>query len=332
MPELSPTIWLILQSVLAAAGVAVWIALVLPSIAKLSEKRVLIDVWGPLSIVGPVLFAVGMGGESVAGEIGRQPVAVPIVVGMLGFGLAIFRVRSPGHSSSLGGIGLFPPVAWSIAAIVLLLLSAANVLTVLVGQCIFAAAAVVLWINTPPGHPDGSHGERDGRARRGESRAVIGMLLVALLAIGQGAALLAGGTGDTGAGHAARDACFIALGYAGVMLAITSIIASPIDATRLSGWSAMLGAIFGVGLLSLLHLLPTAMHSVHLNDDPINPLHILPSFEVAFGFATLAPEATGLLAIGLAGLAADRMGPLGRKTAGAILVFAACCLLLWKLL
>jgi hypothetical protein len=252
------------------------------------------------------------------------------MAGMLGFGLALGRMPSPAGSALRPYIGLFPPVVWSISAVILLLLCAANGLTVLVGQCIFAAAAVVLWINTPPTQQD--HQTKNPEVRRSGNRAVLGMLLVALLALGQGAALLVASAGNSGADHAARSACFIAIGYAAVLLFITSIVAPPTDAMRLSGWSAMLGAIFGVGLLSLLHLLPTAMHSLHLNDGPVDPLHVLPSFEVAHGFAALAPEATGLLAIGLAGVTADRIGSLGRKTAGGLLVFTVCCLLFWKLL
>jgi hypothetical protein len=100
---------------------------------------------------------------------------------------------------------------------------------------------------------------------------------------------------------------------------------------RLSAWSAALGASFGIGLLSLLHMLPSALRALHIAGD-LDPFNVTPSLAVANGFASLAPEAMGLLALGLASLTMDRMGFSGRKTAGALLVLAACCLLFWKVL
>ena len=324
----SSTIWLIIQLALAAGGAVTWIALVLPSIAKLSEKRLLLDVWGPLIVVGPILFGTVFVDESVAGIIGWQPIAGPILVGMLAFGIALLRMQTSEASSTAASIGLFGPVVWTVSAIILLLLAAVNVLTVLVGQCVFAAAAVALWISTPGQRPrEAPAASNYSESRSGEARAIIGMLIVAALAIAQGIALLSSDDG------AADIGCLIALGYAGLILCATATAAPPADVMRFAGWSAAIGATFGIGLLSLLHMLPSALRALGITEaGAVLPFHPVPTLEVAYGFAALAPEATGLLGLGIAALAADRMGPLGRKTAATLILLAACCLLLWRVL
>ena len=136
---------LLAQAACALLGLGVLGRWVLPALAGANPGGgVLPDVWVPLAIVGPMLVLTGAIGDSVEGT-GWIPIAAPVCVGLVGVGAAL--------AWSAGARPLEPPARMLATAagagVVFLLLGAVDELAIWTGQCVFALAIVVLWINTP---------------------------------------------------------------------------------------------------------------------------------------------------------------------------------------
>lgn len=322
MLKLPPTIWIIVQALLALGGAALWLAVINPTLTQLRERRLILAVWGPVILVTPLLFLTA-GVRGSIDLIGQMAIGGPALIGVVAVAAALLfgPGRAPSDPDRGDQPGWFALTIWIGTGVVLLLLSAADVLNVMVGQCIFAAGAVVLWINTPT--MEQVHQARGSTSPQpGEGRAAGALFAAMVLAVGQGLALLAAGA------EAASITGGIALGSALVVVIGMVARRSAADAMTLGGWSASLGVLFALGLLSLLHMLPSVSETLAASEGPRMTVAARSTFQVARGFAAVAPEATALVMAGLAATFAGRLPAAGRRLIGAVLAVLTACLLL----
>jgi hypothetical protein len=294
---------LLVQAALAVVALHLLNRRVFPHMRAARQPELIADVWAPLAMVLPLLFLAGRVGATVRG-IGWAPIGGPICAGVLTLGAAMVAGRDEPQTTRPGAAAL---LCWAGAGLVLLMLGAAHELSIWTGQCIFALAAVLLWLNTPSlGHPPG----------RGTTLRPLGggmsMAFVLLCAIGQGMA----GLLITGPASAISAAMMIA--YAAAAGAGAAVLAGPGWAMRIGGWAAAIGMMLGVGIISLLRLMPQALV---ITLDPRSPARS----EVAHSFGAYALEAVLLMLVPAAAAGATR---LPRRTAialgiGCILLGAA---------
>jgi len=284
---------LVFQTVFAVKGVSLLWRRVYPSIAGFDSPALISDVWLPLIIAGPLLVIGGRVGNSVAG-FGWLPVGASVCVGMGMIGAVLIMARTP----VAGALPLRQIGAPALAGVVLLMLALSNELTMWTGQCAFALAAVLLWMNTPAATPP----RRDDDTER-TGWAVLGALVCAV--------------GQAGAGYLAVGAAPIPVATILVLSAFGAGIgavrmAGPVWATRLAVWTATIGTLMGIGLLSVLDLFPQDVH-------------------IARGFATYALEGSLLLLMPIVLIAAlpQSRGP--RIALGITLVAAVATLTAWRL-
>ncbi len=322
---ITPTIWLIVQIALACVTIVIWFVRVLPNLYRAPQPRLLLEVWAPVALIVPVLCGLGFVGTGIHEQQHWMPTAGVVLAAMCAVGVVLLRNDVHDNTARRFIHSGFAGVVWTIAGIMLLMLAAADVLTVIVGQCVFAVAAILLWMNTPSEQELATivRADDDLQAQRAAS---IGMLLIVVIAIGHGIAVVGGGQE-----HAFTSAG-IALGTALLIMIATSIYGPATGGLRLAGWTASLGVLFAIGVLSMLHMLPHAIAIASNGKEEATAIGRLPSIEVARGFAAVAPEAAGLIAVGLLGLVGDRLSIAGRRAAGAILALVSVCLLLWRLL
>lgn len=325
MLGLSPTAWLLIHAALAAATVGLWLVKVTPNLPAMKQRRLVIEVWAPFALVAPLLCGAAFIGDDVSAGTGWMPIAGPILCAMIAGGIAVCRSeRAAPPERGMVSIG-YAGALWVIAGVMLLMLCAADTLTVLVGQCTFAIGAVVLWINTPATRElDDAQAIETGRAA--ERAAGTAVALIVLLAAAQCVAII-----GAGAEHALLSGAIAGAALL-VMLGSVALSGPAANGERLAGWCAALGALFGLGVLSMLHVIPHAMKVIRPEQITAGGNLAPPPIEVAYGFAVLAPEASGLILLGLLALAGDRLPKAVRSSGGAILALGSACLILWRLL
>jgi hypothetical protein len=312
-----------LQAMLAAAALHLVRWYVLPGLVRARQPQIIVDVWLPVAMAAPFVLAALRLGADVKG-IGWTALGGPIVIAMLGAGFAM--IAAHGRFDPFGERTLLheedAPALWPlparivgaalIAGLVLLMLGAAHMMTVWIGQAAFALAAIVLWINTPDDLP-GS--ERPSQHETLAGWATIG---VVLLAAGQAVASL-----WIAPEHVAYSA-LIMLAHAGVIVAMSAFIAGPGIASRLGLWAASVGVLASLGILSLTHVLPRAIHAWTAEYiDPQPP-------QVAYGFGAYAFEATALLVLAPAMIALARLERTLQIIAGIAILLAALALVAWR--
>jgi hypothetical protein len=276
----------IVQAVLAVIALRLLNWRVFPQLRFARHPELVVDVWIPLAMVLPMVFLAGHVDSTVRG-IGWVPIGGPICAGILVMGAAMVASRGRGQIASPGWATL---ICWAAAGLVLLMLGAAHDLTIWTGQCAFALAAVLLWMNTPVvGHAPGGAATEHSTSAGGWWLA-----LVLLCAIGQGVA----GLLITGRGSAASAAMMVI--YAGAAGAGTAVLAGPGWAMRIGGWAAAVGMLLGIGLISLLELMPQALAVALVPQAGVRA-------QVAHGFGAYALEAALLLMAPVAVVAAIRL-------------------------
>lgn len=299
-------IWIPLaaQVILAALGTELFRLRVLPGLKGLEHPGLVLDVWGPLSLVLPLLFMAGWidGRVSVAGW---PAIGGPVILGVLALALAL---SVGGLFSDRDTLSRLAIASWTGAGLVLLLQSAASEMTLWTGQCSFAAAAVLLWMNTP------APGPTPDQPSRASIRVGWALLLAILLSVGQGWVALS--IGEDG-----RPFCLaVVMIYAVWILAMTAGIAGPDACMRVGGWAAGYGALLGLGLVSICVLLPEVYHI--LADRFLVTEHGWPRppvVRVAYGFGAFALEGTLLVLLAGAWALAGRW-PAGASRAVSIAV------------
>ena len=245
---------LLLQVLAAAASVRIFASRIAPNIQLLHKPAGTIDSLGPFALALP-LIATGWRAEWDAHGATWIPVGAPVVIAILALGVALLAAamsgRSPHASAApLDGadrpsIPVLHAVTWSAAGGLLLLLGAAHDLTMWVGQSVFAAGAVLLWMTTPelPRHePDAVDAQVGG-----------GLTLTLLCSIVQAVAL------SFVPLRYLPIAAALAIAHAGMIVALTARLSDSSAAIRIGGWTAVYGILLGLGTISLRHLLPAAL-------------------------------------------------------------------------
>ena len=297
---------LFVQVALAVAALWLLRARVFPAVREPGHSGLILDVWGPIAVVAPMLFAAGRIDGSV-GAVGWTPLGGPVACGVFALGAAMLGSQS-------GGEGPTPRMmaAWTAAGLVLLLLGSAHELTIWSGQCAFAAAALLLWVNMPPVPT-----ARQQRTPSEHPRAVEALLLVLLCALGQGAAAMV-------AGPETISIRVVTMVYAGLAVALAARVAGAGACLRLGGWSATYGVLLGLGVISTVHLLPQTVRALR-GDEGLVDVH------VAYGFGRYALEATVLVGLGGLAVGARMLAPGIRRAAGVAVILAAVWLVAWRL-
>lgn len=320
-----PLTWILIQSGLAAAALHVFRWHVLPQGYRGSPSRdaglavhgtatpLILDVWAPLAIVLPLLVTVLWTGYSVRGA-GWPALGGPVTLGLLALGAASIVGQDRDASTELAQAPL-PYSAFIVAIIsgaVLLLLGAAHVMHILVGQVAFALAAVVLWANTPD-MPRPDNAEDD------QPQVWMGMVLVVICAflMGVSAAFIEASLRWLSAS--------IMLLYGGIALLLTAMYAGPAACMRVGTWAAAVGVLLALGGLSIMQMLPQAVRLIMGGEaEDVR--------RIAYGFGAYAFEAAMLLVLPLFMLAIWNLPRGGRTLAGVVAIAVAAALTVWRLM
>lgn len=281
-------------------------ALASPALSQGASRALLTDLWLPVALIAPLLGPATRPVENVPLWSGRA--ASPAV------GLALLACAAVALGTSrrlsLRGITL-PLLMLALSGAVVLLLAAANRLSIGVGQTLFACAVVLMWVNTPRVPPKGAEPHLPGA-----------LIVILLLAAAQTAILVFMST------EAALRAGVAVVVIQGAM--IVGILArhSPAAALSIGGWTGVYGAMLCVGMVSVARLVRSTFLAGPDGDDRILQAA---SFGVASGFAHLAIEGA-LLVLGAASMAgAARLHGAGRITVGVAALLAGAGLIAWRL-
>jgi hypothetical protein len=270
------------QTVLAIGGLAILWVKVFPRLSGMKQPEVMVDVWGPLVLIGPLLFLCGSIGDRFD-ETAWTPLGGPIAAGLIG--LALSTILPAGRESGEKSGRFWLAVGgWSAIGGLLLLLGAADGLTVWTGQVVFALAAVTLWCNTPALPSQG------GRPTTPTERETsVWLLFAACCALAQGVVILI-------VGSEMRSLCsVVALGYAVLACGGALLTQDRWVSVRMTGWAAGYGALFGVGLLAIIEMFPQVAGAMKATFGESG--YIEPSISVMSGMGRLAPMAGLLLAL-----------------------------------
>lgn len=293
---------MVIQAFLAVAGLRMMLFRVFPNLSRIHHSALVIDIWGPITIVLPMMVMVGHLDGDVRSS-GWVSVGGPLLCAYLTFGLIFLAGRNTDVMQARPTSRTL--VIWMGLGLIYLLLSIAYTMTIWTGQVLFAMGAVLMWINTPDvaGHAQ--------TLREEDTRVVSGVTLALLFGVGQG---IAGYLVEPDY-RSISGAMMIV--YAVMILAGAVRIAGTNIALRLGGWAATYGMLFSLGTASLLFMIPTVIGYFMGNQPSI-------SVGVARGFGLYAFEAMGLLLLGPAVLLVARLGAHSRRfLGGAVLLGAA---------
>ena len=324
MPEwMAGNLWLFVQAALAIVMVEQLRRRVFPAVLRAPQPELVLDVWGPLALVMPMLFFVSRVETTVRGE-GWVTAGGPVVVGLLGLamGLAVYRHRaipmSIGEEENRITLRMRDVVAWTGVGALLVLLAAAHDLTIWIGQCAFAVGAVLLWINTPD-EPPAAMLRGGGHDDAAAAQVGFGMMLALLCAAGQGGASL------MMSGSAVGISAGMMIMAAAMSLAAAAQLVGPVAAIRLGGWAAAYGVLLGLGLLAAVRLLPTVIQAIQIH-------RVGPIGRIASGFGAYALEGCLMLVFGAAALMLQRMShDAARAALGWSVLALAALLAAWRL-
>ncbi len=328
---------IVIQILIALGMVRLLAGRIVPALGSLRQPELVLDVWLPLTFVLPVIILApglegslrGGGGlveevnELAPGWIGWSGGGAPVVIGML--------LVAAGMIGGQRGIGPFgeeiaegEAIGWRLGpriisvalatGILLLLVAAADVLSLWIGQMAFALAAVLLWINTPDHLP---RRDRNEKVTDEQAAAGFGMMLVIIGGVGIG---VIGRFGGAWTGFNAI-----------VLAAALAVVAALLIGRRWGGglcvrtglWVAGIGTLLGVGSLSLGFLVPRSLAAFFGPEPDPQPLLI------TFGMGTLAFEAVLLIVLSMLIGAWRQLPPtLVRLAGGGLLVVATIFLVL----
>lgn len=305
-------LWLLAQAVAAIIMIIALWRLALPALGRLTEPALLLDVWLPVTLVAPLLtFSLlaihrdhagqdAGATDAVAGSvvgIGWVSLGGPILLAALIVGAALIQSNrhanlEPSEETVRKAASNVAPwilrdwrpraaLAAVLAGLVILLLGAAHVLTMWIGNCAFALAAVLLWINTPDESDDVAPGEVNNPELQ---RMGFGMVAAVFAAIGQAVMVVPAGEVEP---VSSMTIATVSAVVAGVLVVRA---AGDANAIRVGLWTGGLGILFALGVLSLGVLLPRAILAIRLDADPGPPV-------VAHGFGVYAFEAVILIAL-----------------------------------
>ena len=268
-----------------------------------------INVFAPLALVGPMVLLVGRIDGSVHG-LGWVPIGGPIACGM--FALACALIVGNQLDQRITALRPLLLATWVSTGVVMLLVTATHELTLSVGQCAFALAAVILWLNTPQGASAGS-----GRAKVSGYGALWPALALAC-SLGQGVAALM--IDPSLAGYSGA----LMVTYAAMSAAIFACVCGTTAALSVGGWATVYGVLFAMGIMSLRQLIPMTVQTVTGGNTAALK-------HVAYGFGAYAPEAALMLTLGAAATSTKWMGRRPQRIGGVILLVVAAAWCAWRL-
>ena len=306
------SLWLILlQMTLVVISLRLLFGRVLPNLRRVRCPEIVLDIWAPISLALPMLVMVVRMEENVQG-VGWLPLGGPLVCGV--FGLSMMLILSQ-RGQDNPGLTLKPMSIWMVTGLVMLFLGAAHELRVWTGQAMFAIGAVLMWMNTADS-PGGNGGPAN--ATTDEMRTGYAMLWVVICSLGQGLAAM----NCEPEWWPLNGAMMIV--YALMVLAATARICGPQTALRLGGWIATYGVLFGLGLASLLFMMPTVLGALTGAETDM-------SDRVAYGFGLYAWEGSFLLMLGPAAWLLMRLHVVLQRLAGILVLLAISVLAAWRL-
>lgn len=300
---------------------------VLPRLVHAGQPQIIVDVWLPVALVMPMIFAV----SSIRADArdGWAAFGGPILCAILAAALAM--IARSGRSSAFGegsllheedATGTLWPLrvrllgAAMLSGLVLLMLGAAHTLSIWIGQAAFAIIAVLLWINTPDDAPPAGD-ERDGVG----AGLGIAMMSIVVLAIAQGASSLGVEAQQTELSSA------LMIAHAAAALGMTAFLVSPGIAVRIGLWAASVGVLGSLGVLSLMYVLPRAASAAMSLAEGYEPV----PQQIAYGFGAFAFEATALLVLAPAMLVLLQIESVLRRAIGWLFVLGAMVLIAYRM-
>lgn len=313
-----PWIMLLVQAVLGVLTLDVLRRRVLPNID--AEQDAIINVGLPFVVIIPMMFFVGLvqttdesGHSRIVIEALWTPIGAPVLCGAFAVAIWMILPMPAPHRRGMPSpwtAGATPIAIWTLTGVTLLMLGAAHLMRLLVGQFIFAIAALLMWLNTPTAPQEPSV--------RGQ-RASSALLLATLLSVGHGVAVLLAGS------EVASISTSLMVATGVLSLALIAAIVPGDAALRAGGWAATYGVLFGLGILSLVRLVPISFDVAQ--EQSIGPAN----FVVGRGFGVYAPEAIALLVLGGAAYAATQLPDRPRRILGAIALLGLAVGGAWRL-
>jgi hypothetical protein len=278
----------------------------LPFSKEDSPTSLVRDVWIPLILLVPALpFAWRIEGD-VAGT-GWMILGLPITTCIFAAATSLMVAR---QKITIDG---FPLVAWTAAGLLLILLGAAHHLNVLVAQCAFAIAALLMWWNTP------DPGNNEDDSSDGNRKSVMAVLCALLTSVGHAISAF-----YVLPSHGAISGGMIVI-VAAMAIALAARTGGPTAAIYIGGWTATYGLLIGVGMLSMIQLMPEALRRI------TGDAHGRAIYRVAYGFGEYWIEAIALLCFGVAAMALSRQHRIARMITGCLLLAAGAALAAWRL-
>ncbi len=273
------------------------------------DPNVIINVFAPLALVGPMVLLVGRIDGSVHG-LGWIPIGGPVACGM--FALACALIVGNQFDQRITALRPLLLATWVSTGVVMLLVAATHELTVSVGQCAFTLAAVILWLNTPQRAPAGA-----GPPKASGSGTLWPALAMAC-SLGQGVAALM--IDPSLAGYSGA----LMVTYGAMGTAIFACVCGTTAALSVGGWATVYGVLFAMGFMSLRQLIPMAVQTVTGGDTAALK-------HVAYGFGAYAPEAALTLALVAAAMSIGGMGRRPQRIGGVTLLVVAAVWCAWRL-
>ncbi|MCZ6834385.1 MAG: hypothetical protein O7G85_01290 [Planctomycetota bacterium] len=307
---MSDLVFILIQALLAIIGIRLMLLGVYPRLERIRHPQLVTDIWGPIAIVTPMLVMAGRIDGDVVG-IGWIAIGGPLLCAMLALGIGLLARRA-GSPEMMRMPESRVLAIWIIGGVIYLLLSVAHELTVWTGQALFAVGAVLLWINTPIVGSVVSSNDRD------ERKAGSSLMLCMLCALGQGIAGYLAGSEWAGISGA------MMVVYATILLAGAAVMQGPDLAFRLGGWAATFGMMFGLGITSLLFMMPSVLGALAGGEATTTT-------RVAHGFGAYIYEAMGLLILGPVILALPWVSRSTQRRFGVGVLFIAASLAAWRL-
>ena len=261
--------------------------------SRVPLQQAVLDLWLPLILIAPLSTSALRAGDNVR-AIAPLALSIPAGVAMVAAGVSCLTgrmVNSAPRGRTISALALA-----CFAGLVLMLLAVTDRLLVGVGQAIFAAAVVLMWVNAP--NPEPGADAVSNALPRNENAVWVAIMFLTLGAAGQSVTML-----------------FVqppGLGMAGGVLAmqIVAVIAllgrsaSSEASLRVGQWIAVYGILFSIGAVSLAKVLRATIPFVR--GDTSEPLIQL-QYGVARGFAWYGIEGAGLIMVPILLVAARGM-------------------------
>jgi hypothetical protein len=314
-----PALLLFAQGAMAILTIELFRTRVFPVVHRIDGPELVLDVWTPIVLVLPMMFFAGRVDHDVRIH-GWMVVGGPVVCAIFAAGaaLAVGMIATSDQARQFRNWNLLGYAAAG-TSLILLMLAAAHDLTLWVGQCAFAAGAVLLWINTPElkrSEP------ADGPARRLQVREE--RIAGAAMTIALGCAAAQGWLALHLPIEFAKIGASVVIAECAIVLMLAARIAGTAAVLRIGGWAAVYGVLLGLGVFALIEMAPQAWNILQRG-------YVERISRVANGFGEFALEACVLAVFaGFVALSARRNSSPSR-VAGVIVIVVGAMLAAYRI-